>query len=285
MERRRFWAGAGGEVGANRWRGTQPGVRRRPPFFVQPGVRCCHRFPMRREAAVRGEPGLPHGRTCRARAGDEVHVVGDPTDGFSWRNTQRADTEVRAPAARDLEYGAVRRFSSLHRRCSGFTRAIQPKPALFVFFRGALFLCGGPLFSVHRSLPPQPKRWPHRTLNWPGVRCFHRFPMRREAAVRGEPGLPHGTTWRRPTGLRVTCRPVCPHGVVKQLTRKPGGLRHGRGPFALTPSLSHSHPGSAHRTSLRGRGGTRAAGPRTSRRSASPTDTRSVGSDSIAKVF
>ncbi len=33
-----------------------------------------------------------------------------------------------------------------------------------------------------------------------------------------------------------------------------------RGRFALTPSLSLGHPGSAHRMSFRGRGGTRAAG-------------------------
>jgi hypothetical protein len=196
VERRRFWAGAGGEVGTNRWRGSQPGVRRRPPFFVQPGVRRFHRFPMRREAAVRGEPGLPHGRTWRARAGDEVHVVGDPTDGFSWRDTQRADTEVRAPAARDLEYGAVRRFSSIRPRRFGFTRNIPPRPAVFVFFGGALFLCGGPLFSVHKSLPPQPKRWPHRTLNsraarrnleYGAVRRFSSIRQRRSGFTKAVP--------------------------------------------------------------------------------------------------
>jgi hypothetical protein len=32
--------------------------------------------------------------------------------------------------------------------------------------------------------------------------AVRRFPMRREAAWRGQPGLPHGTTWRRPPGLR-----------------------------------------------------------------------------------
>jgi hypothetical protein len=35
-----------------------------------------------------------------------------------------------------------------------------------------------------------------RRCSEPGVRCFHRFPMRREFAVGGEYGLPHGTTGR-----------------------------------------------------------------------------------------
>jgi hypothetical protein len=51
-----------------------------------------------------------------------------------------------------------------------------------------------------------------------------------------------------------------------------------RVPYTLTPSLSRVHPGAVHRMSFRGRGGTRAAGPRVSRRSDSPTDARSVGS-------
>jgi len=51
-----------------------------------------------------------------------------------------------------------------------------------------------------------------------------------------------------------------------------------RVPGTLTPSLSRVHPGAVHRMSFRGRGGTRASGPRTSHRSDSPTDARSVGS-------
>ena len=50
------------------------------------------------------------------------------------------------------------------------------------------------------------------------------------------------------------------------------------GPFALTPALSRSDVGSVDRWSVGGRGGTRAAVPRVSRRSDSPTDARSVGS-------
>jgi hypothetical protein len=46
IERRVFGRGAGGEGGAG------------------PGVRCIHRFPMRRESAWGGEYGLPHGMTC-----------------------------------------------------------------------------------------------------------------------------------------------------------------------------------------------------------------------------
>jgi hypothetical protein len=38
-------------------------------------------------------------------------VVGGPEDGCSRMGAQRADTEVRAPATLNLEYGAVRRFS------------------------------------------------------------------------------------------------------------------------------------------------------------------------------
>jgi hypothetical protein len=52
----------------------------------------------------------------------------------------------------------------------------------------------------------------------------------------------------------------------------------GRGHFALTPTLSHSHAGFAHRSSFCGRGGTRAAKPRASHRSDSPTPARRVGS-------
>ena len=67
------------------------------------------------------------------------------------------------------------------------------------------------------------------------------------------------------------------------------GERRGRETYATGAALSPSpHPsptfGSAYRSSFRGRGGPRAAEPRTSHRSASPTDTRSVGSDSVVKV-
>jgi hypothetical protein len=51
-----------------------------------------------------------------------------------------------------------------------------------------------------------------------------------------------------------------------------------RVPCTLTPSLSRVHPGAVDRMSFCGRGGTRAAEPRSSRRSDSPTDARSVGS-------
>ena len=65
---KRKWRGDG--LGGRPWRrldastsqltlGRSPGGGR----AAQPGVRCCHRFPMRRETAVRGEPGLPHGTT------------------------------------------------------------------------------------------------------------------------------------------------------------------------------------------------------------------------------
>jgi len=65
--------------------------------------------------------------------------------------------------------------------------------------------------------------------------------------------------------------------------RESGGMRRAhptvaRVPCTLTPSLSRVHPGAVHRMSFCGRGGTRAAEPRASRRSDSPTDARSVGS-------
>jgi len=57
-----------------------------------------------------------------------------------------------------------------------------------------------------------------------------------------------------------------------------------RGPFALPPAPSRSHPGSVERALFRGRGGTCAAGPRASHRSDSPTDARSVGSVGAHRV-
>jgi hypothetical protein len=55
------------------------------------------------------------------------------------------------------------------------------------------------------------------------------------------------------------------------------------GPFALTPTHSHSHPGSASRASFRGRGGDARRCRWASRRSDSPTDTRSVGSGATVR--
>jgi hypothetical protein len=54
------------------------------------------------------------------------------------------------------------------------------------------------------------------------------------------------------------------------------------GPFALTPTLSHSHPGSASRKSFGGRGGDARRCRWVSRRSSSPTDERSVESGAPA---
>jgi hypothetical protein len=51
-----------------------------------------------------------------------------------------------------------------------------------------------------------------------------------------------------------------------------------RVPCTLTPSLSRVHLSGVDRASFRGRGGPRAAGPRVSRRSDSPTPARRVGS-------
>jgi hypothetical protein len=59
---------------------------------------------------------------------------------------------------------------------------------------------------------------------------------------------------------------------------------HGRGLFALPPAPSRSHPGTVDRASFRGRGRTRAAGPRASHRSDSPTPARGVGSTSARGV-
>jgi hypothetical protein len=42
---------------------------------AQPGVRCLHRLPMRREAAWGGEPGLPHGMTSAWELGVLVFGV------------------------------------------------------------------------------------------------------------------------------------------------------------------------------------------------------------------
>ena len=55
----------------------------------------------------------------------------------------------------------------------------------------------------------------------------------------------------------------------------------GRGSFALLPAPSRSHPGSVDRASSRGREGPRAAGPRASHRSDSPTPARRVGSGGL----
>ena len=52
--------------------------------------------------------------------------------------------------------------------------------------------------------------------------------------------------------------------------------------FALTPALSHSHPGSAFQQSFRGRGGDARRCRWVSRRSSSPTDARSVESGAPA---
>jgi len=54
------------------------------------------------------------------------------------------------------------------------------------------------------------------------------------------------------------------------------------GPFALTSTLSHSHPGSASRKSFGGRGGDARRCRWVSRRSSSPTDARSVESGAPA---
>jgi len=54
------------------------------------------------------------------------------------------------------------------------------------------------------------------------------------------------------------------------------------GPFAFTPTLSHSHPGSASRASFGGRGGDARRCRWVSDRSRSPTDARSVGSGTAA---
>ena len=51
----------------------------------------------------------------------------------------------------------------------------------------------------------------------------------------------------------------------KQRADKPGGSSPRGGSFALPSAPSRSHPGSVDRMSFRGRGGTRAAGPRASR--------------------
>jgi len=55
----------------------------------------------------------------------------------------------------------------------------------------------------------------------------------------------------------------------------------GRVPWTLTPSLSRVHPGAVHPMSFCGRGSPRAAGPRASHRSDSPTSARRVGSGGL----
>jgi hypothetical protein len=107
---------------------------------------------------------------------------------------------------------------------------------------------------------------PTAVVRRPGVRCFHRFPMRRETAVGGEYGLPHGTAGRvkgGPDPGQSSGRRERLLGTTQSddCSDKFSNLSHGRGPFALTPALSHSRPGSADRTSFGGRGGTRAAEP------------------------
>jgi hypothetical protein len=260
------WAGARGEIGANRWRGPKPGVR------------CFHRFPMRREAAWGGEPGLPHGTMWRVTARfDSAPVVGarhafwhpvrgagvrgggvpgvfaslDPRlisvapsghfmrmswaaqmDGVSWMNTQRADTEVRAPAALEVDpvegglcLGAQRRDKprglsprggkvawqgEVKRSPTGFRTILAPVPRVAAGAAtrgygsvplqgtcGTSVVCAG---GIGRCLGASTSqltlgRSPERgEAAQPGVRCFHRFPMRGEAAWSGERGLPHGTT-------------------------------------------------------------------------------------------
>jgi len=88
-------------------------------------------------------------------------------------------------------------------------------------------------------------------------------------SVRAEPGVSDSTAR---TNLK-SCR-----GRMRRVGLRRAHQVVARVPCTLTPSLSRVHPSAVHRMSFRGRGGTRAAGPRSSHRSDSPTDARSVGS-------
>jgi hypothetical protein len=91
-------------------------------------------------------------------------VVGGPTNGLVRMDTQRADTEVRAPATLNLEYGAVRRFSFLRPGRGCVERDVQPEKSVFVVGWWTSFVCGDGARRLG-SFAPHPKRWPHRTLN------------------------------------------------------------------------------------------------------------------------
>jgi hypothetical protein len=134
---------------------------------------------MRGKVAWGGEPGLPHGTTfggwrwaCR-----RFGVLGCTScvaiAGVTWGEVKRSPTGFRehigsgTPGSRGrgnpglwkrspAAGGRERRREKVERRWFGWGPVARPKP---------------------------------------GVRCFHRFPMRREVAVGGEPGLPHGTTF------------------------------------------------------------------------------------------
>jgi len=134
--------------------------------------------------------------------------------------------------------------------------------------------------------------------------AFRRLPMRPEAPADATPGLPHRTT-RSVSAQRDGVRSSTPSGRTGRSaaswdklenlsgSRWSDGMRHShhvvaptvaRGPIALPPAPSRSHPGTVDRALFRGRGGTRAAGPRASHRSDSPTPARGVGSASARGV-
>jgi hypothetical protein len=205
-----------------------------PVVGPQPGVRCFHRFPMRGEVAWSGEPGLPHGMTfgvwpwayrrfgvvgctsdcrCERMAGKGQAKpyrlpgpFGQGTPGSRWRGNP--GLWKRSPAAG----GRERRKEKVERRWfgRGLWRRLDASTSQLTLGR-----------SPGRGCAAQP-----------GVRCFHRFPMRRADAVCGEGGLPHGTTFG---GWILACRRAgvigCTSGVAGEggwwgeVKRSPTGFR------------------------------------------------------------
>jgi hypothetical protein len=67
-----------------------------------------------------------------------MQVVGGPGGGCVRMSAQRADTEVRAPATLNLEYGAVRRFSFIGPRRAWVDGDVPPGGRVFDTQAGGL---------------------------------------------------------------------------------------------------------------------------------------------------
>ena len=116
---------------------------------------CCLAGDQRRQV---GKPVPRRDTEVRRRRGTNLKICPGKTGklGLGWRvvwsqgtgvfgmGAQRADTEVRAPGALDLEYGTVRRFSFRRRGRASVAKDVQPRTAVFVAGWWMSFVCGGP---------------------------------------------------------------------------------------------------------------------------------------------
>ena len=161
----------------------------------------------------------------------------------------------------------------------------------------------GPLGRQTTCWGPFPARWAglgERLARWAGswfgvqgctVRTTNRLRPTQPGWRGGGPLCPLRWAWvrRQPSGgagkRRGSARPLLPRGVrIGPCSGNPLGVRavchldKPRGHVALTPALSRGYVGSVDRRSFCGRGDDARRCRGVSRRSSSPTDTRSVGS-------